>query len=150
MQPRSHSVTILAYSAVMVGLFCQFAAAALLITGSVLALSGEASAMVTLVIGALFFGLTFASYFVAYGFFTRKSWSWAGGTILFVTLVVASVALSFVASNFVATVLPLAAAVVGIWHLKRPAVKAELLGTEVPVAASVKVPGSLDGAEPTH
>lgn len=150
MQPRSHSVTILAYSAVMVGLFCQFAAAALLITGSVFAPSGEMSAMVTLVIGAVFFGLTFASYFVAYGLFTRKTWSWAGSITLFVTLVVASAALSFVASNFVSTVLPLVAAVVGVWYLNRPAVKAELLGTDVPAATPVSAPSSLDGAEPAH
>ena len=150
MQPRSLSLTVLAYSAVMIGLFCQFGAAALLITGSVFAPSGEMSAMVTLVIGALFFGLTFASYFMAYGIFTRKTWSWAGGITLFVTLVVASAALSFVAGNWVSTVVPLVAAVVGIWYLNRPAVKAELLGTAVPLTAPVTAPSALDGAEPAH
>ena len=65
-------------------------------------------------------------------------------------LVVASAALSLVASNFVSTILPLATAVVGIWYLNRPAIKAELLGTEMPAQVPVVTHESLKGAEPAH
>jgi hypothetical protein len=150
MQERSHGVTTLAYSSVLIGLYCQFAAIALILTGSVYAPSGEPSAAMALLLGALFFGLTFASYFLGYGFWTRKHWSWAGGIALFVTLVVASAALSIISTDFVSTLMPLAAAVAGIWYLNRPAVKAELLGTEVPEKAPTAVPDSLEGAQPAR
>ena len=150
MHGRSHGVTALAYGSVLIGLYCQFAALGLILTGSVYAPSGEPSAAATLVIGAFFFGLTFASYFLGYGYWTHKSWSWAGGIALFAVLVVASAALSLVASDFVSTILPLATAVVGIWYLNRPAIKAELLGTEMPAQVPVATHESLKGAEPAH
>ena len=150
MQKRSFGVTTLAFSSVMVALYCQFAAVALIITGSVFSQSGSAYAAASFALGALFFGLTFASYFLAYGFWTGKSWAWAGGLALFATLVIASVALSVISTNFVSTVLPLAAAVAGVWYLNRPAVKAELLGTDVPVASKVSAGGGLEVAGPVH
>jgi hypothetical protein len=150
MQKRSFGVTTLAFSSVMVALYCQFAAVALIITGSVFSQSGSAYAAASFALGALFFGLTFASYFLAYGYWTSKSWAWAGGMALFATLVVASVVLSVISTNFVSTVLPLAAAVAGVWYLNRPAVKAELLGTDVPVASKVSAGGGLEVAGPVH
>ena len=150
MQKRSFGVTTLAFSSVMVALYCQVAAVALIITGSVFSSSGSAYAAASFALGALFFGLTFASYFLAYGFWTGKSWAWAGGVALFATLVVASVVLSVISTNFVSTVLPLAAAVAGIWFLNRPAVKAELLGTEAPAAVAVRTTSGLEAAEPAH
>lgn len=147
MQNRSFGTTTLAFSSVMVGLYTQFAAVALILTGSVFSPSGTIYAAASFALGALFFGLTFAAYFLAYGFWTRKSWAWAGGAALFVTLVVASVLLSLISTNFVSSVLPLAAAVVGIWFLNRPAVKADYLGAVAPAAATAAAT-SMKAAEP--
>lgn len=148
MHKRSFGVTTLAFSSVMIALYSQFAAVALILTGSVWSSSGSVYASASFALGALFFGLTFASYFLAYGFWTQKSWAWAGGVALLATLVVASVALSVISTNFVSTVLPLAAAVAGIWYLNRPAVKTELVVAEASTAAPVNA--GLNVAEPAH
>ena len=150
MQKRSFGVTTLAFSSVMVALYCQFAAVALIITGSVFSQSGSAYAAASFALGALFFGLTFASYFLAYGFWTGKSWAWVGGMALFATLAIASVVLSDISTNFVSTGLPLAAAVAGVWYPNRPTVKAERRGTETPAAAGVRTTSGLEAAEPAH
>jgi hypothetical protein len=148
MKTRSRSVTALAFSSVMIGLYCQFAAVALIVAGSVFSSDSSAYTAISFVHGAVFAGLTFASYFLAYGFWTHKSWSWAGGIALFVTLAVANVSLSIVSTNFTSMVLPLAAAVVGVWYLNRPAVKAELLGAEAPATAPSPAPDPMKVAEP--
>lgn len=150
MQNRSAGVTILAFSSIMVALYGQFAAVSLILTGAIWSSSGSIYASVSFALGVVFAVLVVAAYFLAYGFWTGKSWAWAGGMGLFATLVIASVVLSVVSTNFVSTVLPLAAAVAGVWFLNRPAVKAELLGTEVPAAAAVPANGGLEVAEPAH
>lgn len=148
MQKRSFGITTLAFGSVMIALYSQFAAVSLILTGSVWSSSGSIYATASFVLGALFFGITFASYFLAYGFWTRKSWAFAGSVTLFVTLVVASVALSVVSTNFTSTVLPLAAAIAGIWYANRPAVKAELVVEEAPAAGQVNA--GMNVAEPAH
>ncbi len=150
MQKRSLGVTTLAFSSVMIALYSQFAAVALILTGSVFSQSGSVLAAASFTLGAVFFGLTFAAYFLAYGFWTAKSWAWAGGMAVVVTLVVASVILSVISSNFVSSVMPLVAAVAGIWYLNRPAIKAELLGTEAPAVATVGSNAGIEVAEPAH
>ncbi|MEX1296466.1 MAG: hypothetical protein AB1Z67_09875 [Candidatus Limnocylindrales bacterium] len=149
MQNRSLGATTLAFSSVMIGLYAQFAAVALILTGAVFSPSGSVYAAASFALGGLFFGLTFAAYFLAYGYWTRKSWSWAGGIALLVTLLVASVVLSIISTNLTSTVLPLAGAVVGVWFLNRPAIKAELLGTDAP-AAVITTPSGVGAAELAH
>ncbi len=150
MKNRSSGIAILAFSSVLIGIYCQFAAVALILTGSVFSASGSVYAGFALIIGSLFFGLTFAAYFLAYGFWTRKDWSWAGGIALVITLVVASMALSVLSTNFTSTVLPLAAAVAGVWYLNRAEIKAELTGTEVANQRTVNVADTFEAAEPAH
>ena len=150
MKKRSRGVTGLAFSSVLIGIYSQFAAVALILTGSVFSTSGSAYAGFAFILGSLFLGLTFASYFLVYGFWTRKSWSWAGGIALVITVAVASVALSVVSSNFLSSLLPMAAAVAGVWYLNRPEVKAELTGTEVSTQQSLNVADTFEVAEPAH
>ena len=150
MRERSLGVTTLAFASVMVALFCQFAAVALIMMGSIFAVAGSVPAVFTLVLGAVFLGLTFAAYFQAYGFWTGKHWSWAGGVTLFVVFAVANVVLSAISSNFVSTILPGLGAIVAVWYLHRPAVKAELLGQPEAAAATVPVAEGMKGVEPAH
>jgi len=150
MQERSIGVTALAVCSVVVALYCQFAAVALILTGAVYSPTGSMEAAWAIVIGTLFFGLTFTSYFLGYGFWARKHWSWAGGIVVLVTLVVASMSLSLLATSFISSVLPISAAVAGIWFLNRPAIKAELLGPEDQASASISVHDAMNAAEPAH
>ena len=150
MQDRSLGVTALAFSSVMIGLYCQFAAIVLILTGSVFTAAGSMHAAMALVNGAIFLGLTVAAYFVGYGLWTRKHWSWAGAVALFVVLIGANVVLSALATNLLSTVLPAIGAVVGIWYLHRPAVKTELLGSATPAPATVRVGDGLEMPELAH
>ena len=148
MQDRSFGVTTLAFSSVMVGLYCQYAAIALILTGSVFTAAGSFQAGLALITGAVFFGLTFAAYFVAYGLWTRKHWSWAGTVVLFATFIVANAALSVLSANPINTLVPAIGGGLALWFLARPAIKAELLGREVPVAIKVPPGESMEAAKP--
>ncbi len=128
MRPRSLGVTTLAFSSVMVGLYCQFATIALILTGSVFVVAGSRHADLALFTGTVFLGLTVAAYFLGYGLWTRRHWSWAGAIALFLVFVGANVVLSVVSGNVLNTLVPALGAIVGIWYLHRPAIKAELLG----------------------
>jgi hypothetical protein len=148
MQQRSFGVVALAFSSILIALYCQVAAVALILTGLVFSPSGSIHANVALVDGVLFLGLTVASYVLAYGFWTRKGWSWAVGIAYFVTLVLASVMLSVIAVDFRSTVLPLAAAILGLLALRRPMIRAELHGIEAPTSSTPAIPDDLGGAQP--
>ena len=150
MQKRSVGVTTLAFGSIMVALYGQFAAVSLILTGALWSPSGSIYATISYALGVVFAVLVVASYFLAYGYWTRKHWAWAGGVAQFVTLVVASVILSLVSTNFTSTVLPLAAAVAGIWFLNRPATRVELLGTTAPEAEAAAIPAGLEVAKPVH
>lgn len=150
MRERSFGVTIVAFSAVMVALYSQFAAIALLLTGSVFTAAGSVPAAFVLMLGAVFLGLTLAAYAIGFGLWTRRPWSWAGGVALFVAFVVANVVLSVISANFLSTVVPAVAAVTLVWQLHRPAVKAQLIGHAENAASSVPVTDSLEGAEPAR
>ena len=149
MHDRSFGVTVLAFSSVMVGLYCQFGAIALILMGSVFTPTGSTPAAFALVIGAVFLGLTFAAYFLGYGFWTRKHWSWAGGIALFGVLVGASLVLSFISSSYLSSVSPIVVAAIAVWYLNRPVIRAELLGepepstTESPATEKLEAPSPL-------
>jgi len=96
--------------------------------------------------GALFFGLAVAAWFVAYGLWTRKHWSWAGAIALFAVLVALNLVASAAASSYISSIVPAAAAAICVWHLLRAPIKAELLGREVPVRAAARVPEALEAA----
>ena len=150
MRERSFGVTALAFSSIMIALYSQFAAIALILTGSVFTAAGSVPAVFVLILGAVFLGLTFASYFLGFGFWTKKHWSWASGVVLFTSFVVANVVLSAISSNFVSSIVPALAAVVGVWYLHRPAVKAELMSETSPAAMTLPAADALEGAEPAH
>ncbi len=150
MRDRSFGVTVLAFSSIMIALYSQFAAIALILIGSVYTAAGSAPAAFVLMLGAVFLGLTFASYFLGYGFWTKKHWSFAAGVTLFVSFVVANVLLSVISTNFISSIVPALAAVVGVWYLHRPAVKAELLDEAAPTSESLPRVDTLEGAEPAR
>ena len=150
MQNRSLGVTTLAFTSVMIALYCQFAAIALILTGSIYTAAGSSPGAFTLLTGAVFLGLTFGAYFIGFGLWTRKHWAWAGSVALLVVLVGASAALSVISTNFVSLIVPTVAAVAGIWYLHRPAVKAELLGSHESDLSPVRVADGMDAPEPAH
>jgi hypothetical protein len=134
-QKRPLSITALAFTSIVVGLYCQVAAIALLLGGM---LGGVFSADITAIviaIGALYLGLMGAAYFVGFGFWTQRHWSWAGGIVVFSTLIVSSVGLALITTNVVAALVPSLGAGAAIWYLLRPATKAQLLGTDDAEAA---------------
>jgi glucan phosphoethanolaminetransferase (alkaline phosphatase superfamily) len=151
MRERSLGVTVLAFGSVMVGLYCQFAAIALILLGSVFTPAGSAPAAIALLVGATFLGLTVAAYFLGYGFWMRKQWSWAGGHILVAVLAMTSLALSFTATSFLSSISPVITAVLTVWLLHRPAIRAELLHeTRPPVSSAPAVRNVLEAARTTR
>ena len=150
MQKRSFGVTTLAFSSVMVGLYCQFAAITLMLAGSVFTPTGSISGAITLLLGAVFLGTMVAAYFLGYGFWTRKHWSWAGGAALFGVLAGSSLVLSVMASNYLSSITPLVAGVLVVWYLNRPAIKAELLGQSQPEQVQAAGADGLKSAELAH
>ena len=150
MRPRSLGVTTLAFSSVMVGLYCQFAAIALILTGSVFVVAGSRHAELALFTGTVFLGLTVAAYFLGYGLWTRRHWSWAGAIALFLVFLGANVVLSVVSGNMMNSVVPTIGAVVGIWYLHRPAIKAELLGDKAAIGMMAPTRDSREIAQPAR
>lgn len=150
MRDRSLGVTTLAFSSVMVALYSQYAAIALVLTGSVYTAAGSLYAAVALMTGAAFLSLAVAAYAVGYGFWARKHWSWATGIAVFAFFIGANVFLSIISTSFVSALLPTVGGVIAIAYLQRPAVRAELLGTEAPAEATVRVADAMDAAEPAH
>ncbi len=150
MRDRSFGVTALAFSAVMVALYGQFAGIALLLTGSVSIAAGSSLGVITLITGAIFMGLTFAAYFVGYGFWTGKHWSWAGGMVVFATLIAASVVLSVISTNYTSLVLPSIGAIVAMGYLQRPLVRRALLGATAVGDVQVSMMGDRTEAKLAH
>lgn len=150
MRQRSLGVTALAVGTVMVAIYGQYAAIALLMTGSVYTAAGSAPAALVLILGAVFLGTTVAAYLLGFGLWTRKHWSWAGAVTLFVVVAVANVLLSVLSTNFVSTILPALSGIVAVWYLHRPVVKQELLGRADTRAASTPSADALKGAEPVR
>ncbi len=132
MRERSLGITALAVTAVMVGIYAFMAAIALLMGGSIVSLAGGEVGAMVFALGALFLGQSLAAYVVAFGLWMQKSWAWAGGVVIFATIVVLNVALSAMAANFISVVLPLVGAGVALVYLYRPATKAALLGEPAP------------------
>ena len=136
MRDRSLGVTALAFFTVMVALYSQMAAIALILGGSIFTAAGSVQGAAALLTGALFLGVAIAGYVVGYGFWTRRHWAWAGGMVVFATLIGANLILSLISANLLSSVLPVVGSVIAVWQLQRPATKAELLGTEIADSAS--------------
>ena len=85
MQKRPLGITALAFTSIVVGLYCQVAAIALLLGGMVGGVFSADITAVVIAIGALYLGLMGAAYFVGFGFWTQRHWSWAGGIVVFST-----------------------------------------------------------------
>ena len=150
MRHRSFGVTALAFSSVMVAIYGQYAAIALLMTGSTFAPAGSWHAAISLITGAVFLGLTVAAYVVGFGLWARKHWAWAGGVAVFAVFAIANIFLSAIATNFISAVLPSAGAMVAVWYLHRPATRAELLGAEMPARVSLQVGDAAGAAGAVH
>lgn len=126
MAGRSPATIVLAVGSVLVGLYSQFAAVALLVTGSAFAPEGSTEARVALLVGTIFLAITIAAYAVAYGFWAGHGWSRAGGVIVFGALIAASVMLSLLSTNIVSVIGPTIGGSVALWFLTRPGAGAHL------------------------
>ena len=72
MRDRPLGLTALAFSSIMVALYCQMAAIVLLLMGSVFTAAGSMPGAVVLFVGTVFLGLAVASYLLGFGFWTGK------------------------------------------------------------------------------
>ena len=124
---RPLGITALAFTSVIVGIFCQVAAMALLLGGTLSGVAGTDMASALLILGAIYLGLMGAAYFVGYGFWSLRHWSWAGGIVVYVTLIVVSVAMLLLSANVLSVVGPVGGSVAAIWYLLLPSTKAHLL-----------------------
>ena len=129
-QKRPLGITALAFTSIVVGLYSQVTAIALLMGGMLGGVFNADITAIVLAIGALCLGLMGAAYFVGFGFWTQRHWSWAGGLVVFSTVIVSSVALALITTNVVAALVPSLGAGAAIWYLLRPATKTQLLGTD--------------------
>lgn len=134
MRERSNGLKALAIGSVVVALYCQLAAMALIFNAAFLADSGSVNGVLGLALGPVFLALSLAAYALAYGFWAIKHWSLTLGTAVFVALIGASLALAVISTNVTSVLMPALGAVLGIWYLHRPAIRAELVGED---AASV-------------
>jgi hypothetical protein len=158
-QKRPLGITALAFTSIVVGLYSQVAAVALLLGAMLGGVFSADTTAVVIAIGALYLGLMGAAYFVGFGFWNQRHWSWAGGIVVFSTLIVSSVALALIATNVVAALVPSLGAAAAIWYLLRPATKTQLLGTndartaDLPKADQAEAPapaGILDAPQVVH
>jgi hypothetical protein len=140
---RPLGITSLAFASVIVGIFCQVAAMALLLGGTLAGVAGTDTAAALLILGAVYLGLMVAAYFVGYGLWSQRRWSWAGGLVVFATLIVLSVFMLLLSANVLSVLVPGAAAAVSIWYLLRPETRAQLLSVDARDAAK---PGEVDAA----
>jgi hypothetical protein len=132
MTRHSRGTLILFVASMLVGLYCQFAAIALLLTGWLFQAGTSITASLALVVGFLFFGLMIAAYFLAYGFWAGQRWSWMLGLAVFGTLIVGSLLLTLISGNPNSAVGPTLGGATALWYLLRPTTKARLLGTSAP------------------
>jgi hypothetical protein len=150
MRDRSFGVTTLAFTSVMAALYSQFAAIALLLTGSVFTVAGSLEAVAALFLGAVFLGVTVAAYLAGFGFWMRKHWSWAAGIAVFAVLIGASILLSIASGNFLSMLLPSIGGISAIAYLQRPAVRDELLGEERTADQRRPATDNVEAAEPAR
>ena len=152
MTKRSFGVTVLAFSTIMVALYSQYAAISLLVTGSVFLPSGEIAALLTVITGAVFVGLTSAAYVVGVALWMRRSWAWGWAVALYLTFFLANAFLSVLAGNFASAILPTLGVAAAVVFLRRPAVRAELAGAEDPAAVPVTttIGDRTEVPEPAH
>jgi hypothetical protein len=133
---RPLGITALAFASVITGIFCQVAAIALLMGGTLIGVVGTNAAAGLLIVGALYLGLMVAAYLVGYGFWSQRHWSWAGGLVVYATLIFVSAVMVLLSANILSVVVPAAGAAVVIWYLLRPRTRAQLLGTDADATRS--------------
>jgi hypothetical protein len=143
---RPLGITALAFASIIVGIFCQVAAIALLLGGTLSGVVGTDMAVALLVVGALYLGLMGAAYFVGYGFWSQSHWSWAAGIVVYATLIVISVFMFVLSANIVSVIGPAVGGAAAIWYLLRPGTRAHLLG---PSTARDPVAADPEAAAPT-
>lgn len=147
-QTRPLGITALAFTSIVVGLYSQVTAIALLMGGMLGGVFSADTTTIVLAIGALYLGLMGAAYYVGFGFWTQRHWSWAGGIVVFSTVIVSSVALALIATNVVVALVPSLCAGAAIWYLLRPATKSQLLGADDAQTADQPKADQPDAAAP--
>jgi hypothetical protein len=124
MQSRSSGVTALALLATIYGLMASIA----LLFGGSLGLYVDAdNGLGTLVLGALFFALSLVSFALGAGLWTKRTWAWTMGLVVYGAWIVVNLATVFVGASLFSVIMPVALAVGIIWFLLQPRIKSELL-----------------------
>lgn len=148
MQERPLGVTALSLASVAVALYGLVAGIALLMGGTLGTFGGSDAGVAVLILGAIVFATGMASFFVGYGFWTQRSWAWAGGIVVYATMIVAILAMGFIGASFLSLLLPVALGAGAIWYLLRPSTRAGLAAT--PTTASEASTPAPTAAEPSR
>jgi len=133
MQERNLGLTALSVAAVAMGLYAMVAGIALLLGGALGTFAGSDAGVAVMVLGAILFGNGMAAYFVGYGFWMSKSWSWAGGLVTASVTVVSVLAMGLIGASYTSLVLPVVLGLSLIWYLLRPSVRSQLISDEATV-----------------
>jgi hypothetical protein len=128
MKRRSLGATALSFVSIAVALYGLVGGMTLLLGGVLGAFGGSDAAVTVMVIGAVLFATGTVAFLVGYGFWTEKSWSWAGGLVVFTVTLAAIAAMGIMGAGIANLLPPIALGVGAIWYLLRPDTRAALLG----------------------
>lgn len=142
MRHRSLGVIALAFGSVMLALYSQLAAFALILSGSVFTTLGSLPAAAALILGATFLGIMLVAYGVGFGLWTAKPWAWVAANSVFGVFIVANLVLSVLAGSYASALVTTVAAGLALWYVRRPAIRAELGASFEPSKPMVVVEGT--------
>ena len=129
MQNRSLKASALSFASISVALYGLVAGIALLMAGTIATIGGSDRGVAMIVLGAIMFATGVTAFFVGYGFWSKKHWSWAGGIVIFSVMMGAVVAMGVIGANVQNLLLPFSLGVIAILYLLRPGARATFLGT---------------------
>ena len=132
MGDRSIGLMSLSFGAGVLGLYCQLAASAMLISGLGFFTTGSPERALVLVTTVANITTEEGMGEGAFDLWTGRSWAWTCAVSTFVGCIAASAALALVSTNLVSAVLPTVASAIALWYLHTPSARAEMTGTEPP------------------
>ena len=127
MEQRPKGLTTLALLALIIGIFSFVAGLALMFGGTLGSAFGDATGGTITVLGAVMFGLAFASFLLGYGFWAMKPWARGAAIVVFTVSVAVNVAtVIFLDANVLSIIVPVGVAIAAMWYISQPQTRAAL------------------------
>jgi uncharacterized membrane protein (DUF2068 family) len=123
---RSRTVTYLSFVSLAAAIVWLAAGMAFLAGGGVATALGAPTGGETMALGAALFAIAIVAFGVAYGFWRSLSWARTAALVVFALSVVLNVFAVIIGASIMSAILPVALAVVALWYLMQPTVRAEL------------------------